>query len=455
MRREPRSRKPGNGGGSSRRLWIVLAALALAAIVALLIHFVPPPRPDCSFSGWKRAVGVDLEAKAGELEAIQAKVGLTSSEVREFDTLLKDYAVKYDAACNDVRNGRMNQAEYTCRRRNMDQLLDSLRTFGQAVDAAKTIADPKEQASQIRVALERLSAASKSGYGAGCVSAMAVDPRTLTFAEQTPERSLHIGNGGNNELTFAIDGLPEAFLAQPTTGVVARGAQPVTVSIYRTILPVDATHPVTFRVRSNLEEELTIEIVVNGSATALYQKLGAEAAARAGDHQPTVADAVAVVDPLVPPGAANRPAATYFLAMNVLTQAGQNEQALEAYQAAAAKSPELASSPVALLSQGVVLSRKGDADRAVAAFASVQEAPGSPGDPAKSAAAVLAASVELSRGRKSAAESRLAQAPGAHSRVQFDKSLEAFAMNEYPGIDLARIPDRPRSATAKKSRTVK
>ena len=148
----------------------------------------------------------------------------------------------------------------------MDQLLDSIRSFGQAVDAAKTIADPREQASQIRDALQRLSAASRAGYGAGCVSAIAIDPKTLTFAEQTPERSIHIGNGGNNDLTFALDGLPEAFLAQPLTGAVPRGAQPVTVSIYRTVLPVDTAHPVTFRVRSNFEEELTIQIVLNGSA---------------------------------------------------------------------------------------------------------------------------------------------------------------------------------------------
>jgi hypothetical protein len=432
-------RKQSKTGGSRPWLWISLV-VALAAIVGLVIYYIPPPRPDCAFSGWKRAVGVDVEAKVGDLESLQTKVGLTSAEVREFDTLLKDYAAKYDAACNDVKNGRMTQAEYTCRRQKMDQLLDTIRTFGQAVDAAKTITDPREQASQIRDALQHLSTASKAGYGAGCVSAITIDPKTLTFAEQTPERSIHIGNGGNNDLTFAVDGLPEAFLAQPLTGVVPHGAQPVTVSIYRTVLPVDTAHPVTFRVRSNFEEELTIQIVLNGSSTALYEKLGAAATARATDHQPTVDDALAVVEPLLPADSANRSAAKYFLAMNVLTQAGRQEQALEAYQAAAAKSPDLATSAVALLSRGVVLSRKGDADHALEAFASAQKVPGRTDDPAKSAAALLAASAEQSRGNTAEAATHLL-APGVAERAHTDASLRAFARREFPRSDLGKMLD--------------
>ena len=416
----------------------VTFVLGLVAIVGLIIYYIPAPRPDCAFSGWKRVIGVDVEAKVGDLESLHTKLGLTSAEVREFDTLLKDYAAKYDAACNDVKNGRMNQAEYTCRRRNMDQLLDSIRMFSQAVDAAKAIADPQEQARQIREALQRLSTASRTGYGAGCVSAITIDPKSLTFTAQTPERSIRIGNGGNNDLTFAIDGLPEAFLAQPTTGAVARGAQPVTVSIYRTLLPVDPAHPVTFRVRSNFEEELAIQIVLNGSSTAFYEQLGAAATARAPDHQPTVADALAVVDPLLPADAADRSAARYFLAMGILTQAGRHEQALEAYQTAVANNPALATNSVALLSRGVVLSRNGDADHALEAFTRAQEVPGRPDDPAKSAAAVLAASAEINRGRTVAAEAHL-RAPGVEERVQADASLRAFAKHEFPAGDIRKM----------------
>jgi hypothetical protein len=283
-----------------------------------------------------------------------------------------------------------------------------------------------------------LGTASRKGYGAGCVSAIAIDPHSLTFAPQTPERSIHIGNGGNNDITFAIDGLPEAFLALPTTGTVARGAQPVTVSIYRTLLPVDPSRPVTFRVRSNFEEELTVQILLNGSSTALFEQLGAAATARSADHQPTVSDALAVIDPLLPADAANRSAARYFLAMNVLTQAGRHEQALDAYQAATKESPALATDAVALLSHGVVLSRKGDADHAVEAFARAKEAPGRPDDPAKSAASVLAASAELSRDRPAAAAAQL-EAPGVEQRVQADTALRTFAKHEFPRSDLRKV----------------
>src|ERR1700682_4517008 len=231
---------------------VLLLVLGVAVAVALLLYYVRPT-PDCAFSGWKSTVGVDLEAKVGDLDAVRTKVGLTSAEVREFDTLLKDYAAKYEANCRDVKNGRKTQADYTCRRANMDGVLDRLRTFAQALTAAQGIKDPHEQAAQIRSVLDDLRSAARTDYARGCVSAISVDPDSITFAKDTPERSIHVGNGGNNDLTFAIDRLPEAFLAYPPTGNIPRGAQPLTVSIIRTIMPA-TEGPITFRIRSNLAE---------------------------------------------------------------------------------------------------------------------------------------------------------------------------------------------------------
>jgi tetratricopeptide (TPR) repeat protein len=441
------NREPGQSQQSSRWRWIVpLVAVGLAVIVGLLLYYVPRPRKDCTFSGWKSTVGVDLEAKVGDLDAVHTKVGLTNQEVREFDTLLKDYALKYDAACNDFTNGRMNQAEYTCRRRNMDQLLDALRTFAQAVDAAKSITDASAQATELRTVLQRLGAAAKAGYAAGCVSAMTVDPSSLTFTGQTPERSVHIGNGGNNDLTFAIDGLPEAFLAQPTTGSIARGAQPVTVSIYRTLLP--PKDPITFRIRSNFDEERAIQITLDSTNAVLYEHLGTAAVAHAPNHEPTVQDALAVVDPLLAQDAVNRDALKYFVAMGALTQAGQQDQALAAYQTAVATHPALVQNPAALVSSGLVLTRKGQTDEALAAFTKAQAAPGQRDDPAKSAAGVLAASLELSRGNTNEAEAHL-QTPEVANRLQADTTLQRFAKSEFKGVDVKKTFGHEKIGAAK------
>lgn len=86
-------------GIMSRNMWLLL--FAITAVVVVFILWILHPRPDCAFSGWKKSVGVELEAAVNNLDAVKAKVGVNDSEVREFDTLLKDYALKYDAACQD------------------------------------------------------------------------------------------------------------------------------------------------------------------------------------------------------------------------------------------------------------------------------------------------------------------------------------------------------------------
>lgn len=90
---------------------------------------------------------MDLDAQVKDLDAVKGRLGISDSMVRDYDNLMKDYALKYDSACQDFNAGRMSQGEYTCLRKNMNTVLDSIREFVQAVEAAKSLSDAAAQKS--------------------------------------------------------------------------------------------------------------------------------------------------------------------------------------------------------------------------------------------------------------------------------------------------------------------
>src|SRR5262249_49836605 len=122
-------------------LLLILFALGLVA-VACFIWF---KGEDCSFSSKKRSLGIDLEAGLSDVKAIKGKVGISDDQVRDFDDLGKDLAEKYDMLCQDHNQKRVNDATYLCRRNNMDQVLDALRSFLVKTKAAASLSDPSAQ----------------------------------------------------------------------------------------------------------------------------------------------------------------------------------------------------------------------------------------------------------------------------------------------------------------------
>ena len=136
---------------------------------------------------------------------------------------MKDYALKYDASCQDVRGARISNDEYVCLRRNMDRVLDGMRQFVQVVQAAKTT-DVAAQRDVVMKSLERLQSASASNYKGQCSSAIAIDPRSITFTKTNAVAWVEIGNHGNRDVTFSIDALPECFVAKPAS-VVRRSSR--------------------------------------------------------------------------------------------------------------------------------------------------------------------------------------------------------------------------------------
>jgi tetratricopeptide (TPR) repeat protein len=355
------------------KLLILIAILAVVLIaVALLIHFSPAPA-DCSFSGWKRTIGVDLEVAVSDVQSIKGKVGISDDQVRDFDTLMRDFALKYDAACNDFTHKRMNQGEYSCRRKNMDDTLDKVRFFLEKVKAAKNLADPATQRDIILRALADLEEATKHGYATGCTSAMNVAPRKLIFEDHASEHSVQISNSGNNDISFSVADVPRGFVSQPPSGAVSVG-QTVSVALFRTYEPVTDNPPITFHLRDNFQDDVLVEIQLEQQNVSLYDDLAGKlkSVSIAQNRTPTVDDALKIVDGSIPKSSSwsiqNLDSMRYFLAAGVLSRAGRASEAHQALDTATAKNPALASQPSTLILRGVVVNREGRPEEALMNF---------------------------------------------------------------------------------------
>lgn len=409
---------------------VALVAGAVVLVAALLIFWVLRRQEDCSFSGWKRTVGVELEAQVKDLEAVKSKLGITDSQVREFDQLLRDYALKYDAACRDVSAvpPRMSQDQYKCVRQNMDRVLDDIRQFVQAVEAAKGLADPGTQRDIVLKSLGDLRAAHEARYRSGCASALDVNPKSLKFAPRDSERSIKIANRGNNDVTYSVDGWPDGFHPTPTSGRIMRGDTAV-VSLMRTILPVpDTPRPLTFHIRSNFQDDVVVEVSVDAQNASLWPVLGEQLRARTKpDATPTVQDALQVVDgSLQDPGAV--PEGTrYMLASTLLFEIRENSEASKALEQARQKNPGLTNEPPTLMLAGLLAHRRGDADGALRYFADAKQAAGASNATSTPVYDLLSGAILLDRGDSARAEVLLT---AAQPRVDSNPSLSSFTARE-------------------------
>jgi hypothetical protein len=211
------------------KITIGLLILCLALGIAAYFFWV---NNDCSFSSKKRSLGIDLKAGFSDLKSIQGKVGISDDQVHDYDDLGKDLAEKYDMLCEDYKRNIIQKPEYLCRRKNMDQILDSLRSFLVTTKTAAGLSDPSAQKEVVLQALAQLQELENRGYSAGCTSSMDVSPKTLSFLGGTWEHSVKISNSGNNPFTYSVVDLPPGFLADPAAGSVAIG-QLIRVSIVR------------------------------------------------------------------------------------------------------------------------------------------------------------------------------------------------------------------------------
>lgn len=427
----------------------LVVILGIVAVLVGLVWYIYHHHADCSFSGWKQTVGVDLDVAVGDLQGIKGKVGITDQQVRDFDELMKDFALKYDADCQDSKQGRMNNAEYLCRRNNMEKTLDKVRIFLEKVKAATSLSDPGAQREIILKSLDDMEVSMKSDYAGGCTSTMVVDPKQLSFADHTPERALQISNGGNNALNFTAGILPNGFLAQPKTGSITPGSQAAVV-IYRTIEPLPAERPLVFHVLSNFQEDIVVEIDVDAQNSEVYAEMANQVrqAASAQNRQPTIDDALKVVDHSFqssgsPPGA-NRDSMRYFVAAGVLSHAGNAGEAERALDMATSKNPSLAKDPSTLLLRGVVVNQQGHPDLALQHFAEANKLVPEEDKQKRALSDLLSGAVTLKKDEKSA--TALLAKPEVQKSVQENPKVLEFASKQLRVENLGKAVQKAAAA---------
>lgn len=353
---------------------LVMVLVLLVLILGVGAYFVWRNGDDCSFSAKKRTLGIDLEAGLGDVNSVKGKIGMTDDQVRDFDELSKDLALKYDMLCQDRKQKRVNEATYLCRRNNMDQILDALRSFLVKAKTAAGLTDPSTQKEIVLKALSDLEDLERKGYGAGCLASMNVSPKTLLFSGHTSEHSVQISNSGNNAFTYSVVDLPSGFLPQPSSGSVTIG-QTVTVAIVRTAEPISNHSPVSFRLRDNFTDEVVVELDFDQQNASLYEALGEnlKTLAAGQNRPPTVEDALKVVDVSTSASSdwksvQNVDSLRYFLAAGLLSRVGSVEAANSALDMATAKNPDLDQQPATLILKGIVLNAQNKPREAIENF---------------------------------------------------------------------------------------
>lgn len=427
-----------NRGPGAGTIWAAVALVAIAAIV-LIVWLKRDPTPDCAFTGWQRSVGVDLEAQVKRLDVLKAKLAISDRLVRDFDAFLKDYAVKYDAACQDRQAGRISAEEYLCLRRNFDQVLDQLRAFTQSLEAIKSLTDPAMQRDNVVNAIDALRAASASRFRQGCASAMDVNPKTLEFAGMTPVLVVRLSNRGNNDLIYTVDGLPSSFLSDPTSGRLSRGAT-TPVVITRTIQPVPAIRPIRFYIRTNFEDAIEIQITVDAAA-GLWKKLGEQtlklASTRGGS--PAVDDALQVVASATEPTttAISQPT-KYLLASTILYELRADAAAESALKVVTASGSDVGKHPSTMLMSGLLASRHRNPKVALTYFAGAKASAGADDTFTRYSADLYSGLVLIDLG-ESASTQLVFRDTGAKLFLADNPAVTSFALKELCTRDPCRV----------------
>ncbi len=111
----------------------LVAVLILAALCGIgwwWWNHIHPPGPDCLMLSHEKTSGINFSFTIDKVKSLQATLGLTDKDVRDFDDLLKDYGAKYETICKDYSVLHVvTSGEYNCRRDNMDKTLDSIRAL--------------------------------------------------------------------------------------------------------------------------------------------------------------------------------------------------------------------------------------------------------------------------------------------------------------------------------------
>jgi tetratricopeptide (TPR) repeat protein len=357
--------------------WLVpTSAIFIFILIGFFVwkFFHPSPPPDeCALLAQQQSSSLDIDATVKKIDLAKVKLNITQGQVQEVDSYLKDYGAKYAAACRDNRRKVLSDAEYNCRRDNMDKALDNLRALSPTLDAIQNIEDAGAQKEIVLKYLEDFTNLAKTGYSEGCGSVLSVAPKTLTFDDHYPERSIQVTNGGNRDSSYYVAELPEAFAPAPSSGEIKRTAT-ISVSIKRAAFPVSPGSKIVFYVRDSFGSKVPVEIQVSKDNAELYSSLATQVMEKANrNHRsPTVEDAIQIVEKTFPERlgyAADR----YFFAAGILTHAASFDEASRAIDFLSKTDSTLYRDPSTQLLSGLVKYKQGRPDLALADFKAARE----------------------------------------------------------------------------------
>jgi hypothetical protein len=421
--------------------------VGLAIAVYIVLRVVPTAGgggPDrCELLAKQQTATVDVAATVKGLDLVKAKIGVTAGQVQEVDQILKDYAFKYTSVCRDNDAKKIADAEYNCRRDNMERVLGATRSLALTLDAMKSIADPASQQDIVLKDIDLIKDLAQADFSKGCGSALAVSTSSLTFEGPTPERTIEVANGGNRDLTYTVTDLPEAFAAVQLSGTIPVGHSAVVVAIKRAPFPVMVNTPVVFYVKDNFNNKIAVKIVVDANNAQLYQRLAAETVKGmpAGHATPTLEDAVASVAKTFPE---MKDAGTrYFLAAGALKEIGNFAEADRALKALSTQNASLYHAPATQLLAGIVSFQRNEGTLALDHFFKAGSTPGAD-EGARTASKLASGALWLSNGNPAAAEKFLAD-PDVRNRVVVDSNFSNYVASEFklPGLTKAVMAAKP------------
>lgn len=412
-----------------------IAAVVVLGIVVYVVWVVIPPKDPCELLAKQRTASVDVSATVQDLKLLEAKIGVAAGQVQDVDQILKDYAFKYTTLCRDHEVAKtISDAEYNCRRDNMEKVLSSTRTLGLTLDATKGIADPASQKDIVLKNLEIIRDLSQNDYSKGCGSKLTVVPPILRFQGYTAERVLQVANSGNRDLTYTITDLPEGFTAIQLSDDIPKGHAPVVVGILRSGFPVEPDKPITFYVADNFNNKVAVQIILDAANARLFPQLGETLMKdKPADHaQPTLEDALAVVSKSLPEvtDAGKRT----LLAAGALKEVGGFGEANRALTALSTQNASLYQAPSTQLLAGIVDFQRQEHTLALAHFVKAGESPGA-GEQTQSASKLASGALLLSTEGSEKAKPFFVD-PAVRNRVVADPDFSKYVAAELkvPGL---------------------
>jgi hypothetical protein len=331
----------------------VLILTALCGIGWWWWNHIHPPGPDCLMLSHEKTSGIDFSFTIDKVKFLQATLGLTDKDIRDFDDLLKDYGAKYETICKDYSVLHVvTSGEYNCRRDNMDKTLDSIRALREVL--GKSSGDVANATAKKYI--ESILDAVHGSFTSGCGASLRIDPNKIHISREA-SHTITVSNVGNRDVIFGVTGIPQCLLPDPRTGGLSRG-ESRNITLWRTYYAVPSDS-FTFTIEDNFNSHIPVEVTgannlpsPGAMASDLKSQIG---------RPPTLQDALTFIN-----AKGRKPSAgTYITAAAILSSAGNYADALSAIQLAEGINPEIKSEAAIQLETGILQLASGDSPDAL------------------------------------------------------------------------------------------